>query len=61
MKPVLERACRDLRRLVFAEGEDERVLRALQVIVDDGIGTDADRSARRSGKSNRKLGLRLEE
>ena len=37
MKPVFERARRDRRRLVFAEGEDERILRALQVVVDDGI------------------------
>ena len=37
MKPVFERARHDRRRLVFAEGEDERILRALQVVVDDGI------------------------
>ncbi|PPQ28841.1 NADP-dependent malic enzyme [Rhodopila globiformis] len=37
MRPVFERAARDPKRLVFAEGEDERVLRAAQTLVDDGI------------------------
>jgi malate dehydrogenase (oxaloacetate-decarboxylating)(NADP+) len=37
MKPVFERAGRDPRRLVYAEGESMRVLRAIQVLLDDGI------------------------
>ncbi|MGB0683178.1 MAG: NADP-dependent malic enzyme [Magnetovibrionaceae bacterium] len=37
MKPVFERARQDPKRLVFAEGEEERVLRAVQVLLDDGI------------------------
>jgi malate dehydrogenase (oxaloacetate-decarboxylating)(NADP+) len=37
MKPVFERASRDPRRLVYAEGESMRVLRAIQVLLDDGI------------------------
>jgi len=37
MKPMFEAARHDPRRVVFAEGEDERVLRATQVIVDDGL------------------------
>jgi malate dehydrogenase (oxaloacetate-decarboxylating)(NADP+) len=37
MRPVFERAARDPKRLVFSEGEDERVLRAAQTLVDDGI------------------------
>ncbi|MBF0588485.1 MAG: NADP-dependent malic enzyme [Magnetococcales bacterium] len=37
MKPVVDRAVRDPKRLVFAEGEDTRVLRATQVILDEGI------------------------
>ena len=37
MKPVFERAARDPRRLVYAEGESMRVLRAVQALVDDGI------------------------
>lgn len=37
MKPVFAQAKREPKRIVFAEGEDERVLRALQVIRDEGI------------------------
>jgi malate dehydrogenase (oxaloacetate-decarboxylating)(NADP+) len=37
MRPVFEAARRDPRRVVYAEGEDERVLRAVQVAVDDGL------------------------
>jgi malate dehydrogenase (oxaloacetate-decarboxylating)(NADP+) len=37
MKPVFSQAKQAPRRIVFAEGEDERVLRAVQVIVDEGI------------------------
>jgi malate dehydrogenase (oxaloacetate-decarboxylating)(NADP+) len=37
MKPIFEGARRDPRRLVYAEGEDERVLRAAQQVIDDGI------------------------
>ncbi|MCM8594165.1 NADP-dependent malic enzyme [Accumulibacter sp.] len=37
MKPVFSQAKQAPRKIVFAEGEDERVLRAVQVIVDEGI------------------------
>ena len=37
MKPIFERAKQDPKRLVIAEGESHRVLRATQVVVDDGI------------------------
>ena len=37
MRPVFEAAARDPKRVVFAEGEDERVLRAAQTLVDDAI------------------------
>jgi malate dehydrogenase (oxaloacetate-decarboxylating)(NADP+) len=37
MKPVFDRARQDPRRLAYAEGEDERVLRAMQNAIDDGI------------------------
>ncbi|HSR71758.1 MAG TPA: NADP-dependent malic enzyme [Kiloniellales bacterium] len=37
MKPVFERARNDPRRVIYAEGEDERVLRAIQVVVDEGL------------------------
>jgi malate dehydrogenase (oxaloacetate-decarboxylating)(NADP+) len=37
MKPVFSAAKKDPRRIVYAEGEDERVLRAVQVVVDEGL------------------------
>ena len=37
MKPVFERARADLQRVVYAEGEEEVVLRAVQVIADEGF------------------------
>jgi malate dehydrogenase (oxaloacetate-decarboxylating)(NADP+) len=37
MKPVFSQAKQAPRRIVFAEGGDDRVLRAVQVIVDEGI------------------------
>ncbi len=37
MKPVFSQAKKAPKRIVFAEGEDERVLRAVQVIRDEGI------------------------
>jgi malate dehydrogenase (oxaloacetate-decarboxylating)(NADP+) len=37
MKPVFDRAKADPRRVVYAEGEEETVLRAVQVAVDEGF------------------------
>jgi malate dehydrogenase (oxaloacetate-decarboxylating)(NADP+) len=37
MKPLFTAAKAAPRRIVYAEGEDERVLRAVQVIVDEGL------------------------
>jgi len=37
MKPMFERARADRKRVVFAEGEEETVLRAVQTVVDDGL------------------------
>src|SRR4029077_20416352 len=37
MKPIFAAAKQAPRRIVFAEGEDERVLRAVQVVVDEGL------------------------
>jgi malate dehydrogenase (oxaloacetate-decarboxylating)(NADP+) len=37
MKPVFDRARSEPKRVVYAEGEDERVLRAVQQVVDDGL------------------------
>ncbi len=62
MKPVYERAKADPRRVVYAEGEEETTLRAVQTVVDEGLAKPiligrpeviADRIER--------AGLRLEE
>jgi malate dehydrogenase (oxaloacetate-decarboxylating)(NADP+) len=37
MKPVFDAARKDPKHVVFAEGEEETVLRAVQTIVDDGL------------------------
>ena len=37
MKPLFGRAQRDPKRIIYAEGEDDRVLRAAQVVIDEGI------------------------
>ncbi|MEB4589722.1 NADP-dependent malic enzyme [Candidatus Thiothrix sp. Deng01] len=37
MKPVFDRAKRNPQRIVFAEGESQRVINAVQILVDDGI------------------------
>ena len=37
MKPLFDRARSDPKRVVYAEGEDERVLRAVQQVLDDGL------------------------
>jgi malate dehydrogenase (oxaloacetate-decarboxylating)(NADP+) len=37
MRPVFQRARAEPKRLVYAEGEDERVLRAAQQAIDDGV------------------------
>ena len=60
MKPVFDMAKRHPQRLVYAEGEDERVLHAVRTVVDDGLAKpvlvgDADVISRRIEK----LGLRL--
>jgi malate dehydrogenase (oxaloacetate-decarboxylating)(NADP+) len=39
MEPVFEAAKRAPKRVVYAEGEEERVLRAAQVTVDEGLGS----------------------
>src|SRR5208337_1510144 len=37
MKPIFQAAKNAPKRIVFAEGEDERILRAVQVVVDEGL------------------------
>ncbi|NKB49557.1 MAG: NADP-dependent malic enzyme [Alphaproteobacteria bacterium] len=61
MKPVFEQASATRQRIVYAEGEDERVLRAAKAVIDEGIGEPVligrpDVVARRVER----LGLRFE-
>jgi malate dehydrogenase (oxaloacetate-decarboxylating)(NADP+) len=60
MKPVFDRAMQAPKRVVFAEGEEARVLRAVQVVVDDKIAKPI-LIARRNVVQQRieRLGLRL--
>jgi malate dehydrogenase (oxaloacetate-decarboxylating)(NADP+) len=37
MKPVFDRARAELKRVAYAEGEEENVLRAVQTVVDEGL------------------------
>ena len=49
MKPVFAQAKTAMKRVIYAEGEDERILRAAQVVVEEGLATaDPDRPAARS-------------
>jgi len=38
MAPMFARAKVDPKRVIFAEGEDERVLQAVQIVIDDNLG-----------------------
>ncbi len=62
MKPLFERARHDCKRVVFAEGEEERVLRAVQTVVDEKLAAPI-LIGRRAVVERRieKLGLRLRE
>ena len=60
MRPVMEAAKKDLQRIVFGEGSDERILRAVQTIVDDGIAIPILIGRRDEiQKQVRTMGLRL--
>src|SRR6185369_263713 len=37
MKPVFEHAKEQMKRVIYAEGEDERILRATQIVVEEGL------------------------
>ncbi len=39
MKPIFDKARNNPKRVVFSEGEDERVLRAVRTIIDDNLAT----------------------
>ena len=61
MQPVFEAARQAPRRIVYGEGEDERVLRAVQILVDDGIARPI-LLGRRSviERKVREMGLRID-
>lgn len=61
MKPVFARAKENPKRIVYCEGEDENVLRAVQVVVDEGLALPilVGRPAIVANQIKR-LGLRLE-
>jgi len=60
MKPIFERARRDPRRLVYADGEEPRVLRAAQTAVDEGLVRPILIGRRRVLRQRiERLGLRL--
>jgi len=62
MKPMIDRARQNPKRVVFAEGESKRVLRAAQAIVDEGVALPV-LVGRPDVINNRieKLGLRIKE
>ncbi len=61
MKPVFDKAKKDLMRVAYAEGEDERVLSAVQTVVDEGIALPILIGRRKVIEFRiEKMGLRLE-
>ena len=61
MRPVFEAAKADPQRIVYAEGEDERVLRAVQTLVDDGIARPILLGRREHIEARaRSMGLRMD-
>jgi malate dehydrogenase (oxaloacetate-decarboxylating)(NADP+) len=61
MKPIFERARSNPQRIVFADGEDERVLRAAQTLIDEELCRPILVGRRETiRKRLEKLGLRIE-
>jgi malate dehydrogenase (oxaloacetate-decarboxylating)(NADP+) len=61
MRPVFEAVKRTSTRIVYADGEDERVLRAVQTLIDDGIAEPYLLGRRRViEQSCRDMGLRMD-
>ena len=61
MRPVFEVARQSPRRVVYAEGEEDRVLRAVQTVVDEGLAHPILIGRREViAEKSKKLGLRLD-
>ncbi len=61
MRPVLDAARKAPKRIVYSEGEDERVLRAVQGVLDDGIAEPVLIGRREVIKRKiQEMGLRME-
>ena len=61
MKPMFSRAKHDPKRVIYAEGEDARTLRAVQVVLDEGLARPILVGRPRVVASRiKKLGLRIE-
>ncbi|GAB0117631.1 NADP-dependent malic enzyme [Acidisoma sp. 7E03] len=61
MRPVIAAAQQSLRTIAYGAGEDERVLRAVQTVVDDGIARPILIGARATiERKVREMGLRLD-
>jgi len=61
MKPIFERARNNPKRVVYTDGEEDRVLRAVQVVVDDGLAKPILVGRRKVVEMRiKRLGLRLE-
>lgn len=60
MKPLFERARHEQKRVVFTDGEEERVLRAVQLVVDEELARPVVIARRRVVEMRlRRMGLRL--
>jgi malate dehydrogenase (oxaloacetate-decarboxylating)(NADP+) len=61
MRPVFEAAKQAPRRIVYGEGEDERVLRAVQTLLDDGLAQPILLGRRAEiDRKVREMGLRID-
>ncbi|MEM7072229.1 MAG: NADP-dependent malic enzyme, partial [Pseudomonadota bacterium] len=61
MKPIVDRAQNAPRRVVYADGEDERILRAVQIVVDEGLAKPILIGRREVvGERIKRYGLRLQ-
>lgn len=60
MKPLFERASQNPKRVVYGDGEDERILQAIQVVIDDSLAKPIIIGRRRVVEMRvKRLGLRL--